>query len=93
MFTTTERKHLLHLLSKAVRPDDALNLEELHGFLSGLAIIPEVIKPSQWLPIVFGDEMPEFESEAEAEEGMGYLFRVCNKLYKENVEGRLCSSL
>lgn len=43
----------MKLLSRVVEPDDAFNLEELHGFLFGLAITPELIKPSEWLPIAF----------------------------------------
>ena len=31
MFTTKEKKNLTKLLSRAVEPDDAFNIEELHG--------------------------------------------------------------
>jgi len=64
-------------------------MEELHGFLFGLAIIPVMIKPSEWLPIAFGEEMMEFESEAEAQELMGKLFRLYNRISKESHEGKL----
>ncbi len=88
-FTTTEKKTFSKLLSRAVNADDAFNIEELHGFLFGLAIIPEVIKPSEWLPIAFGEEMMEFDSEAEAKEMMDRLFNIYNRLCKESHEKRL----
>jgi uncharacterized protein len=89
MFTTKEKKNLTKLLSRIVDPDDAFNREELHGFLFGLAILPELIRPSEWLPIAFGEEMMEFENEAEAEELMRYLFIICNRFYSENHDGKL----
>jgi uncharacterized protein len=36
--------------------DDAMLLEELDGFIAGLLVCPELIKPSEWLPIVWGSE-------------------------------------
>jgi uncharacterized protein len=89
MFTTKEKKNLKKLLSRVVDPVEAFNLEALHGFLFGLAILPELIKPSEWLPIAFGEEMMEFESEAEADELMGHLFKICNRLSDENYSKRL----
>ena len=89
MFTVAEKKAINKLLSKAVNADDALNVEELHGFLFGLAIIPEPIMPSEWFPIVLGEEMAELENVHEASEMMGNLFKVYNRLIEENTEGRL----
>jgi uncharacterized protein len=45
--------------------DDAMLLEELDGFIAGLLICPELIKPSEWLPVVWGSEgedEPAFDS-------------------------------
>ncbi|MFQ5354434.1 MAG: UPF0149 family protein [Thermodesulfobacteriota bacterium] len=89
MFTANEKKNLSRLLSKAVNSDDALGLDELHGFLFGLAIIPDLISPSEWLPVAFGEEMLEFESETEAGEMMGRLFETYNRLNMESREGKL----
>ena len=36
--------------------DDAMLLEELDGFIAGLLVCPELIKPSEWLPVVWGSE-------------------------------------
>ncbi len=88
-FTAQERKTISRLLAKAVRPDDALSIEGLHGFLFGLAIIPELIMPSEWLPVAFGEEMIEFKSEAEAKEMIGFLLKINTRLYNESLEGEL----
>ena len=36
--------------------DDAMLLEELDGFVAGLLVRPELIKPSEWLPVVWVSE-------------------------------------
>ena len=84
---------LTRLLSKAVNFDDVFTLEELHGFLFGLAITPELIMPSDWLPVVFGEEMMEFDSKEEAGDMMAPLFLVCNGFYEEHHKGKLFFSL
>ena len=40
-------------------------LEELDGFIAGLLVCPELIKPSEWLSVVWGSEGeddPAFDS-------------------------------
>ncbi len=83
MFTPQEAKNLLLLLARAVNPDNALSLEGLHGFLVGLAIVPDIIMPSEWLPGVFGEEMMEFKDEAEADKLMGHLFAAHNRINED----------
>jgi len=46
-------------------PDECMGLSDLDGFLTAIVIGPELIPPSEWLPVIWGDEVPEFESEAE----------------------------
>lgn len=62
----TPKKALKQLLCCAVNKDEALVLDSLHGYLYGLAIIPESIHLSEWLPDAFGEEMMGFNSEEEA---------------------------
>src|SRR5215831_9670801 len=35
-------------------PPDSMMLSDLDGFLSGIAIGPELVLPSEWLPLVWG---------------------------------------
>ena len=39
-------------------PDEALMLSEVDGFLTGIALGPEAIMPSEWLPVVWGGLLP-----------------------------------
>jgi uncharacterized protein len=48
-------------------PPDCMQLSELDGFLTGVAIGPGLLMPSQYMPIIFGDEEPVFEDRAQAE--------------------------
>lgn len=54
------------LLSAAVS-EDAMLLSELDGFLAGLTVCPELIMPSEWLPVALGEDGPVFEDEHQAE--------------------------
>jgi yecA family protein len=59
MFTAQKKKSFKQLLALAVNKDEVLSLDGLHGFLYGLAIIPEAVMPSEWFPGIFGEEMLE----------------------------------
>jgi uncharacterized protein len=48
-------------------PDNCMGLSDLDGFLTAIVIGPEPIPPSEWLPVIWDDEAPEFESETEAQ--------------------------
>ena len=34
-------------------PDDCLQLSDLDGFLTGVAIGPDLIMPSEWMPVIW----------------------------------------
>jgi uncharacterized protein len=44
-------------LEASTRPPDTLKYHELQGFLFAVASAPELITPSEWLPIVVGELM------------------------------------
>ena len=46
-------------------PDDSMGLSDLDGFLTGVIVGPELILPSEWLPVIWGGGEPEFETEEE----------------------------
>ena len=46
-------------------PDDSMGLSDLDGFPTGVVVGPELIMPSEWFPVIWGGEEPEFETEAE----------------------------
>jgi yecA family protein len=77
--TKKEEKALKKLLSLTSMPEVTLSYYELRGFIYGIAITPDVIGPGEWMPLIFDEEMPEYESEDQARELNGTLFTVLNK--------------
>ena len=68
------------LTSDAV-PEDCMDLSELHGFLTAVAIGPGIILPSEWLPEVWGDEGgPKFESLDDARRISELILRLYNSI-------------
>jgi len=65
-------------LADPVRPAGTLRYHELQGFLFALASAPEMVPPSEWLPIVFGGEEPEYASLDEAQTIIGALMALYN---------------
>ena len=49
-------RHLTRFLSSTDRPEGTLGYYELQGFLFAIACAPELIRPSEWLPLVFNDQ-------------------------------------
>ena len=41
-------------------PDDCMQLSDLDGFLTGIAVGPELITPSEWIPTIWQGGQPEF---------------------------------
>src|SRR5512143_4222653 len=54
-------------LSSPARPDGTLTLHQLQGFLFAIVCSPELILPSEWLPIISNDEDMRFEDVDEAQ--------------------------
>jgi yecA family protein len=83
----SDRRHLKELLSCASRAEDTLNPAELQGFLHGLAITPEVIRPGEWLPMIFGEKQEPFANEAEKSlfhENFSQTFHYLRELHRES---------
>ena len=55
------------MLEKYDNPDAVLNVSELDGFLTAIVSGPDMIRPSEWLPEIWGgeDKAPEWQSEEE----------------------------
>jgi len=70
-------------LTGASKPEDALSYRELEGFLFAVVAAPDMAPPSDWIPVVFGEQEPPFESEAQARGVIGDLMALYNKLSAE----------
>jgi uncharacterized protein len=69
--------------------DDAMLLEELDGFIAGLLICPELIKPSEWLPVVWGSEgedEPAFDSRDHPNRVLGLVMEHYNDVPRTLIE-------
>jgi uncharacterized protein len=55
------------LVSEAVS-EDAMLLGELDGFLAGVIVCPELIRPGEWLPLIWGEAPPAFADDAQAQQ-------------------------
>jgi uncharacterized protein len=74
-------------LSSDRSPDESLQLSDLDGFLTGIAVGPEPILPHEWLPVIWGGGTPAFADDREAENVIGAIFGRYNQILREIEEG------
>jgi len=89
MITVKQKKILKKFLSLAAKPEDAFTYDQLRGYLFGIAITPDILLPSEWLPIISGGEGPEYASLDQAEETVGCLMQVYNTFISAFQAGNL----
>ena len=58
--------------------EGVLDISELDGFLTAIVSGPVSVMPSQWLPALWGDVQPQWESEKGFERIIGLLMRHMN---------------
>jgi uncharacterized protein len=68
-------------------PPDCLQLSDLDGFLTAVAIGPEFILPSEWLPHVWGQEQPAFTDAGEAQAVLGAIMGRYEEILRQVDEG------
>jgi len=66
------------LMSDATN-EESMDIAMLDGFLTALAIGPNTLPPSRWMPVIWGGEMV-WESEAQAKRMMSLVFRHANDI-------------
>jgi uncharacterized protein len=67
--------------------EDAMNVSSLHGYLTALAVGPGPVPPSEWLPLVWGQEEPIFDSQEEGQRIFTLLMRMFNSVAQELEHG------
>lgn len=70
------------LHSEAV-DEDAMLLSELDGFLAGVIVCPDLIAPGEWLPLIWGEEAPDFTSEKHAQETFDLIMGHYNDIIRQ----------
>jgi uncharacterized protein len=78
--TETDLDRLDKFLSSDRSPEWAMQLSDLDGFLTSVAIGPELIMPSEWLPVIWGGDSPGFKNTKEAEEIIGAIMSRYNEI-------------
>ena len=68
-------------------PPDSMLLSDLDGFLTGIAIGPELVLPSEWLPLIWGGQAPEFADEAEAKAILDAIMSRYNEILRQIADG------
>ena len=58
--------------------EGVLNISELDGMFTAILSSPDLIMPSQWLPLVWGDFEPEWDSEKEFTDNLSLMLRHMN---------------
>jgi uncharacterized protein len=61
-------------------PDDGMGLSDLDGFLTGVVVGQELILPGEWLPVIWGGEEPEFQTEDEMRTIFGTIMGRYNEI-------------
>ncbi|MBT7770424.1 MAG: UPF0149 family protein [Rhodospirillales bacterium] len=70
------------LMSEAVS-DNAMLLSELDGFLAGLIVCPDMIMPSEWMPVIWADEEPVFDDIEQAQTVSNLILEHYNNIIRQ----------
>lgn len=62
------------------RPEGTMCFHELQGFLFAVSCAPELIRPSEWLPLISNDEDIGYADLNEAQEIMGLITTLYNEI-------------
>src|SRR5579859_925207 len=74
-------------LSSDRSPPDCMLLSKLDGLITGVAIGPEPIMPSEWMPRIWRGEEPVFASDQEAQAVLGGIMSRYNQIIRQVADG------
>ncbi len=78
--TAPEFPSLRDFLLAPTRPAGTFTYHAVQGFLFAIACSPEMVEPSEWLPVIFNDKPAGFASEEEAQQILGELMALYNSV-------------
>jgi len=84
----TSSRSLRAFLEQPARPAGTLTYHELQGFLFAIVSAPELIRPSEWLPLIFNEHDAGFASLEEANAILGQIMRLYNTINAAVLEER-----
>ena len=77
--TEADLQRLDYLLA-CQEDEDVMMVSGLDGYLTGILVCPELIMPAEWMPGIWGEAGPAFDSEAEANEVLGLIMALYNDI-------------
>ena len=80
MLPASDPGALRAFLKHPSRPAGTLTYHELQGFLFTVVSAPEMVPPSEWLPIIFGDQEVDYASAEKAEANIGQIMALYNTI-------------
>ena len=83
MLPSLDPSALQAFLEHPSRPAGTLRYHELQGFLFAVASAPELVLPSDWQPIIFGDKEVDYASLDEAQEILGQITALYNAAVRD----------
>lgn len=86
-FTEAHAALLSRFLAEPERPKGTMTYPQFAGFVFAVACAPELVRPSEWLPLVFDDQEPNYETLDEAQEVLAAMMALYNQGNRHGVEG------
>jgi len=76
-------------LAAPERPQDTFSYNELKGFLFAIACSPEMIPPSEWIPLIFANEEANYRDEQESSYITQSIMALFNRLNQEIIDEKV----
>ncbi|MFV1985582.1 MAG: UPF0149 family protein [Thiohalomonadales bacterium] len=80
---------LTPFLASPQRPEGTLTFYEVQGFLFTIACSPELVKPSEWLPLIFNEHEADYANDEEALSVMQALIDLNNIINNQVQTGEI----
>lgn len=79
-FTAAQAARLAEFLEAPERPEGTMHYCEMAGFLFAVVCSPELIQPSEWMPLVFNEQGGNYASLEEAQEILPAMLGLYNHI-------------
>lgn len=86
-FTEAHATFLSRFLTAPERPEGTMTYPQFAGFVFAVACAPELVRPSEWLPLVFDDQEPGYETMDEAQDVLAAMLALYGDCNRQGVDG------
>ena len=69
------------------QPEEGMALDAIDGMLAAIACGPDTVMPSEWMPAIWNNVMPQYESKAQAERILDILMKWHNSVVSDVNDG------